>query len=240
MFAYKPISVGVLAIALQLIIAPVASAEKSAEFFHKQYEKLFRQFILAKALPPAKPDLRRKHKIFIKRATQYLREIPPEYADYASGVHYFRGRLLLHCDYREKAREDFERFLKLQAELAKEKEGEKGKDEEEAQSAPLPGMPSAELVKAFQACTYLPEKPDKFLTQIKDIPKNVLQVREHVFNKLFMSAVYEFETKAEHLDAAIKVLEVVKEFDLWDPDRDPNPQKLIEIIRSRKRNLEAQ
>lgn len=234
MLPYKPICAGLLAVALQLIVAPFAGAEKSQEFFHEQYEKLFRQFIFAKALPPAKPDLRRKHKIFFKRATQYLRKIPPEYADYASGVHYFRGRLLLHCNYREKARKDFERFLRLQEKSDKEKK------EEEVTSEPLPGMPSTDLVKAFKACTYLPEKPDTFLAQIKGIPQNVLQVREREFNKLFMSAVYEFETAEEHLDAAIKILQVVKEFDLWDPERDPNPQKLIEIIGSRKRNLEAQ
>jgi len=208
------VAIAVTVLGVAAVCAPTTRAaltEKQA----RAYTDIRKNYFVVLALPARTGEVRKEHRQYLRAIDEFLASLGPEDGAYRAAALFYRGRLRLHLrDWRD-ARKDLDACLaSLPADV----------------HADIPsGLPSVVSIHISRALTFAGDGPVAVLEELEKVPADLPKPRLHEVGEVVAELAARFE-REEKFAEAVRVLEVIKRFDLWEDEAD-NPQKKIDLFR---------
>lgn len=208
------------------------AAPPASQTPEQSYRQLRKEFLISSSLPRADKGVREEHLQFYRRCSRVIETLAADDAaqrPYLIASLGIRGMLLLHCGQFARARQDFDAALALFPQPAEDG------DKTPADPALPPGAASRDLLKVYRAFTFIEDGVEKFVAEMSALPDTDLAGGQDVLRRQ-IAALAESLAARERYDEAIAVYGIIGKYALWDTDKDQDPQRVMEILETQKKN----
>jgi tetratricopeptide (TPR) repeat protein len=206
-----------------ILLSLTASAAKEPVSYHE----LRKRHVVSAQLACGVETIRREHRQFVNYATDFIRQNSKqtESRGEVAAAFYMRGEMMIRYGLYKRGRSDFQASLDILDNLPLENRPH--------------GLPSVNLLNVYMAITHIEDGFEPFASALESCESLIPGEATDYLKKTLYSACSQLE-RTGRLERAIRVYSAIIKLNAWDPDKDQDPEKMIEVLQYRLENLKSQ